>query len=76
MGRANLLATTLADKLRAHGSQLDISNWSKQVEQTLPGGRGSLSRSSHIYTIHVEWLESQDSHINDRQKSYQLVVVL
>ena len=75
MGRANLLVNTLADKLIAHGPQLDISNWSQQVEQNLPGGRGKLTRASHIFTIQVEWLESQDSHIQGRQ-SYQLDVIL
>jgi len=76
MGRANLLVNTLADKLRAHGPQLEISNWSQQVEQDLPRGRGSLTRANQTFTIQVKWLESQDSHINDRLKSYQLDVIL
>lgn len=76
MGRANMLANTLADKLRAHGPQLDTTDWSKQVEENLPRGRGSLTRASQIFTIQVEWLESQDSHIDGRHKSYQLDVIL
>jgi type IV pilus assembly protein PilV len=75
MGRANLLASTMAEKIRAQPSALtDVENWKRTIQTTLPAGRGDIKSVNRTHTISVAWVESQDSTLVNHQRSYELVI--
>ena len=75
-GRAKLLVHSLADKLRAHRGDVSIAEWQDQVERELPRGKGSLEQANRMYTISVEWTESQDSVVDNARKKDRLELSL
>ncbi|MCQ8117065.1 type IV pilus modification protein PilV [Methylomonas rosea] len=52
-------------------AQNDLYEWNSNLTTTLPGGTGTISVSSGVYTITINWDDNRDGSVNSSDPNFQ-----